>query len=81
MVIDAVRMLVDGLELDAFGKANAEIALTLAGKLDAVREQGTGSAAMAAPALAKELRAVLATLMAGAAGVDEFVAGLFGGSE
>jgi hypothetical protein len=56
VVSDCVSELVDGLELDAAGRVYAELALTLAERIDhAQRPAG----------LVRELRAVLATLTGG----------------
>jgi hypothetical protein len=58
MVTEAVRELIGTLALDAVGGVTAELALTLAAKIDAAEET------MMIPALSRELRAVIATLTA-----------------
>jgi hypothetical protein len=58
MVTEAVRALIGTLALDAVGEVTAELALTLAAKIDTAEET------MMAPAMSRELRAVVAELTA-----------------
>ena len=67
--------------LDEAASTNAAIARALSAKLDQCREDSTGAAAMAVPAIAKELRATLAEVVNATAEHAEFVAGLFGGDD
>lgn len=80
VVTEAVKDLIDGLELDKEGQARATIALALACKLDDCLESTSGVVAQATAGLAKELSATLDTIMESQVDSDDFVAGLFGRS-
>ena len=73
----AVAKLLDGMELDDAGNANAAIARALAGKLDEARTQDSGTIAMAISGIAKELRATLEAILATSSETEEFIADLF----
>ena len=77
-VTAAVQALLNDLVLDLAGSASASIAVALAGKLDAAAGSNSGAVTIAAAGLAKELRAVLAELLATQEQDDELLARLFG---
>jgi hypothetical protein len=60
--VRAVDRFLDGLELRPADAVHAEAARALAAKLDAARDSNAATAAQAAPALARELLEVIATL-------------------
>lgn len=73
----AVDKLLATLELDEVGKTNAAIAQALAAKLDEARQSDSGAIAMAISGIAKELRAVIESILATTSDNEEFVADLF----
>lgn len=76
-VAEAVDKLLDGLELDDAGAANAAIARALASKLDEAQRSDSGAVAMAISGIAKELRAVIEEIRAAASDQEAFVTDLF----
>lgn len=80
-ILERVDAYLATVALDEAAATNAAIAQTLAVKLDQCRADVTGAQAMAAPAIAKELRAVLAEIVTATSNTAEFVAGLFGGGD
>lgn len=80
-ILEKVDAYLATVTLDEAAAANAAIAQTLAVKLDQCRTDVTGAQAMAAPAIAKELRATLAAVVNATSDHAEFVAGLFGGDD
>lgn len=73
----AIDNLLKGMELDPLGETNAAIARALAGKLDEARRSDSGAIAMAIAGIAKELRAVVDSILATSGDNQEFVADLF----
>lgn len=65
------------VELDSAGDVSAAIARVLAAKLDAVREDDSGAAAIAISGIAKELRAVITDIRNASGEQQEFIADLF----
>jgi hypothetical protein len=63
--------------LDQAGEMNAAIARVLASKLDAVRDDDSGAAAIAISGIAKELRAVIDEIRNTSGDRQEFVTDLF----
>jgi hypothetical protein len=80
-ILERVDAYLATVVLDEAAATNAAIAQTLAVKLDQCRTDSTGAQAMAAPAIAKELRATLAEVVNATSDHAEFVAGLFGGDD
>lgn len=78
MVIDKVEALLANVELDPAGETRAEIAYALARQLDfASGSVSNGAMAMAVPAISKELRAVLDSILEGTTEDEEFIADLY----
>jgi len=75
--VAALEVLLASLELDEACEMNAAIARALAGKLDEARRDSNGAVAMAISGIAKELRAVVDSILEATANDDEFVADLF----
>jgi hypothetical protein len=80
-LVNAVNALIRSLELDAVGKARAELALNLARRLDASVDAKAGTVAQAASGLSKELERLLSTLVDPSrdAAAMELVASIFRG--
>ena len=76
-VASAVAKLLDGMELDDAGEANAAIARALASKLDEAGQSDSGTIAMAISGIAKELRATVEAILADAKDTEEWVGELF----
>lgn len=75
--LEQVESWLSGLELDDAGLVNAAIARVLAGKLDEVKGDDSGAAAIAISGIAKELRAVIADIRDASGERQEFIADLF----
>lgn len=73
----AISRLLRGLELDDAGLAKAEIARTLARKLDQSSEMTGGAMAMAVAGIAKELRELVDAILESTEDNEAFVADLF----
>ena len=73
----ATDALLKTLELDAAGDARAAIARALAKKLDEAGESDSGTIAMATAGIAKELRAVVDSILEQTGEELDFVADLF----
>jgi hypothetical protein len=76
-VAPAVEHLLTTVTLDDGGAAKAEIARTLAYKLDQTAASESATSALAVAGIAKELREVLDAILEATGEVEEFVAGLF----
>ena len=76
-VASAVAKLLDGMELDDVGEANAAIARALAAKLDEAGQSDSGTIAMAISGIAKELRATVEAILADARETDAWITDLF----
>lgn len=76
-VEDRIRAVLGEVELDSLGEARAEIALTLARKLDQASTDHSGPMAMSLAGISKELRAVLDSILEQTAQNDDFIAGLY----
>lgn len=76
-VLEAVEKLLATIELDELGEARAALARTLASKLDQVLHAASASAAIAAPAISKELREVFDAIQEASDDSAEYVTGLF----
>ena len=76
-VYSAVCKLLDGMELNDEGEANAAIARALAKKLDEAGQSDSGTIAMAISGIAKELRATLEAILADARETDAWITDLF----
>jgi hypothetical protein len=62
-LVNAVHALMRELDLDAIGKARAELALNLARRLDASVDAKAGTVAQAASGLSKELERLLTAMV------------------
>ena len=74
---DQLEAWLSQVELDEASEVNAAIARALAAKLDAVREDSSGAAAMAISGIAKELRAVIVDIRDASGERQEFLTDLF----
>ena len=76
-VYSAVCKLLDGMELNDEGEANAAIARALASKLDEAGQSDSGTIAMAISGIAKELRATVEAILSDARETDAWITDLF----
>ena len=76
-VFSAVCKLLDGMELNDEGEANAAIARALAAKLDEAGQSDSGTIAMAISGIAKELRATVEAILSDARETDAWITDLF----
>ena len=76
-VAQAVAKLLDGLDLDDVGEANAAIARALASKLDEAGQSDSGAIAMAISGIAKELRSTVEAILADVRETDAWITDLF----
>ena len=76
-VFVAVCKLLDGMDLNDEGEANAAIARALAAKLDEAGQSDSGTIAMAISGIAKELRATVEAILSEARETDAWISDLF----